>query len=401
LKKLFLISYLTFSIFFFGSLSYRIIFSPTLAGGEFPFHINAAEMMSNNFEIQVPHFLFHIVTIAHNKLITWAMRSNIFSNSYDDKWLWQFSALLVMIEIYVGILVVLVYYLNNEFTKNGIKYPQLNSFLVSFSLCIVQPVFLFAPIDGKYYLGYLTPANIYFIPTQVLLKLPSLGLFLSTSLFFRNKARPWIYFAIGFLAILSGLAKPNYLIDMLPAFSVLLILMWNRSNYVNWKLVLFTYSVILLLLSWQYSFKFADPSTPIYKSSIAICYPFEVWSYHSQFVFFKVFLSTLFPIYVALVYWVEIRKDTLVIYAWLLFIFGLIITAFLCETQQKYAGNFVWSGQIANFMLFVSSAAFFFSKAKIQLWIKDFKIATGVCIFISHVMAGFVYYFRSFWFSFS
>lgn len=401
MKKIFIFSYFTFAFFFFGSLSYRIIFSPTLAGGEFPFHINIAEVMSNNLEIQVPHFLFHIVTIAHNKLISWLLQFNICSSIYEDKSLWPLSALLVMIEIYIGILVVLICYLNKEFVKYQVKYPQISSYIISFFICIVQPIFVFAPIDGKYYLGYLTPANIYFIPTQVLLKLPSLLLFLSTPIFLERNVRFYKYLLLGLLTIFSGLAKPNYLIDMLPALSILILLIWKKNYYINWKLILFVYSAMLLVLSWQYFFKFVAQTTPIYKSSIALCYPFEVWSYHSDFVLVKVILSILFPSYIALVYWTDVRKEILVIYAWLLFVFGLIYTAFLCETQLKFAGNFIWSGQIANFMLFVSSAAFFFSKVKVHLWRTNMRVILGIFIFSLHVIAGIVYYLRSFRFNFN
>jgi hypothetical protein len=399
-----LIIFIIFSVLFFGAVTYKIILVPKGPVHEFDAHILAAVKMVQEGQVVLPHFLFQLLTIIHHYLLsffdlpTYQITGRNQKINYD----WGFSALIVMLEIYVGIGLLLVYHLKLRF-KNNIKNFENLAYVVAFGISISCPIFLLAPVDGKFYLGYITPSTIYIIPTQVLLKLPSLALFLLSPLYFtKNKENAKILLTVGFLVVLSGLAKPNWLMVMIPALGIISLINIIKGCYVNW----WALGVILLssaaVLGWQYYFKFMDVTSPIYKSEIIITSPFEVWGHHSDFLLIKIILSILFPLYITIFFWKTVKGDFLLSYGWLLFLIGLIYTGFLGEGpgKVKFAGNFVWCGQIACFMLFVASASLFFSKCCIEYQKNKQRVIIGSALFCAHVVCGLIYYFRSFELSF-
>ena len=393
-----LLIFIIFSILFFGAITYKTILVPNGPYDEFAPHILFAVKMAEEGRVVLPHFLFQLLTIIHHyilgflKLPTYQIAGETGTINYD----WGFSAFIVMLEIYIGILLLLVYYLKLRF-KNNIKNFENAAYFVAFGISICTPLFLLAPVDGKFYLGYITPSTIYIIPTQVLLKLPSLALFLLSPLFFtKSKYNAKFLLAIVPLVFLSGLAKPNWLLVMLPALGIIALIMLLKNYYINWRALILTVISSVAVLGWQYYFKFVDATAPIYKSSIIITAPFEVWGHHSDFILMKIVLSVLFPLYVTISFWGHVKDDFHVKYAWLLFSIGLIYTGFLGESANLLSGNFVWCGQIANFMLFVAAAAMFFSKYPVEYQKDKRKVIIGFTLFCAHVVFGLIYYFRSF-----
>jgi hypothetical protein len=98
--------------------------------------------------------------------------------------------------------------------------------------------------------------------------------------------------------------------------------------------------------------------------------------------------STLFPLTVAALYWPTARRDTLLQFAWLCFGFGAVYSYAVVETDHWAAGNFVWSGYITLFTLFVATTIF---------WLRQVASSEGrwstrapVCgaAFALHVMSG-------------
>lgn len=81
-------------------------------------------------------------------------------------------------------------------------------------------------------------------------------------------------------------------------------------------------------------------------------------------------------------------------------IISLIFLAFLGESPHTFAANFVWFAQIACFMLFVSAAALFLKNILIEYQKDKKKVIIGLVLFGALVGCGFIYYFRSFWFSY-
>jgi hypothetical protein len=393
-----LLMFIIFSVLFFGAVTYKIILVSNGPVHEYDDHILFAVKMVQEGRVVLPHFLFQLLIIVHHFVLgvlhlpTHQITGINNTITYD----WGFSALVVMLEVYVGIELLLIYHLQSRLRNNFRNFENM-AYLIAFCVSICSPLFLLAPVDGLFYLGYITPSTIYIIPTQVLLKLPSLALFFLTPFAFNKRNdNTKLLVIIAFLVLLSGLSKPNWLLVMLPALGVVSIIHIFRGYYINWRVI----GVLLLssaaVLGWQYYFKFLDTSSPIYKSTIVITTPFEVWAHYSDYITSKIILSILFPAYVAGFFWKFAKEDFLFKYGWLLFLIGLVYTGFLGESPRKWAGNFIWCGQIACFMLFVSSASLFFSKCFIDYPTNRKRVNCGLAIFCAHVVCGLIYYFRSF-----
>ncbi|MDO9214612.1 MAG: hypothetical protein Q8Q54_07870 [Methylococcales bacterium] len=393
-----LIIFILFSAVFFGAVTYKIILVSNGPYHEYDDHILFAVKMAQEDRVVLPHFLFQLLTIIHHYLLgflkipTYQITGINKTITYD----WGFSALIVMLEIYVGIELLLFYHLKSRF-QNNIKSFENLAYFIAFGVSICSPIFLLAPVDGLFYLGYITPATIYIIPTQVLLKLPSLGLFLLSPIYFtKNKYNEKIVI-IFFLVILSGLSKPNWLLIMIPALGIISIIKFIKKNYLNWLALSITLTSSSAVLGWQYYFKFFDKTAPVYKSEIIITSPFEVWGNHSDFILMKIILSVLFPLYIAIFFWNKVKDDFLFSYGWLLFLIGLIYLGFFGESEPfKASANFVWCAQIACFMLFVSAASVFFSKCITEYEKDKKKIIIGCVLFFTHIICGLIYYARAF-----
>jgi uncharacterized membrane protein len=307
----------------------------------------------------------------------------------DNSWL--IAAVIIMTAAYLATVVLLMHYL-----KRTISSANMLMFL-SFSLLLVQPIFAFAPFDGLYYLGYVTPSNLYIIPTQTLLKLTTIAVFMLTPLLLkRSVAVKWLVL-IGLLVIANGLSKPNYLIIMLPALAVLVGLESRKKHDINYSVFAVMQLSCLLVLAWQYYFKFINPDHLIYQSSIALTLPFDVMSHLSGYVPAKILLSIVFPLYVATAFRREAGNDLDTVYAWILFGFGLLYAIFLSETgHTKFAGNFIWSAEIGNFVLFAASARLLFTHAQGNWAQWERRTRWGSVIFSIHLLCGVIYYVRSF-----
>lgn len=403
-QKLKLVIFILFSALFFGAISYKLIL---VSGGpfqEFDAHILFAKKMAEELRPTLPHFLFQAATIIHHGVLSFVPLPTHEIIGTNDKYTydWGFAAFLVMIETYVGIALLLFFHLIARRQVGENPVGDNSAYFVAFGLSIAAPLFFLAPLDGKYYLGYITPSSLYIIPTQVLLKLPSLALFLLTPTFFSERhfsgGKNLEYLlCVGGLVILSGLAKPNWLLVMLPALIITATSFYCRRRYVNWTALLVIFLCSIILLSWQYYFKFTDPLSPVYKSQILITSPFEVWLFFSDYIFIKLLLSLIFPIAVALLFWHDAKKDFLLLQGWLLLLIGLTYTSFFAESgEAKFAGNFFWCGYIACFMLFVSSASFIFQNWPVFYKSSKRKATAALFVFGLHVICGLIYYFRSF-----
>jgi len=399
-----LTAFILFSAVFFGAVTYKIILIPDGPIHEYDAHILATVRMFQEKKIINPHFLFQLITIIHYYLLsflhlpTYEITGVNQIITYD----WGFSAFIVMIEVYVGIELLLFYHYKSRL-QNNIRNSENLAYFIAFGVSICTPVFLLAPIDGKFYLGYVTPSTIYIISSQVLLKLPALALFLLTPLYFtKNKDSIIFLLSIAALVILSGLAKPNWLIVMLPALGIISLIHLFKRSYINWKALIVIIMASAVVLGWQYYFTFTNASPDTYKSKIIITAPFEVLGYYSDFIFIKIILSILFPLYITVFFWKTIKQDFLFSYGWVVFLIGMVYSGFFGEAEPyKFAGNFCWSGQIACFMLFVSAASVFFSSCMTEYPKDKKKIIMGVGLFCAHVICGLIYYFRAFESSFA
>jgi hypothetical protein len=305
---------------------------------------------------------------------------------------WMLSGFLISLFTYV----ISALLLDRYFVKSGIAENR--AAILAVSMMIVAPIFIIAPIDDRFYFGYLSP-NLYIIPTQALLKMMTIALFLFLPHITRTHVSRGEMILIFVITILNGLSKPNFLIIMLPALTLLAAGRLAKKEMVNFPAVLCLFCGACLVLSWQYLFKFTSAGTPVYESRITLTAPFDVLGRIGEYAPAKMMLSIVFPVCVAVAYWKEARRDIEMQYAWLLFLFGATFSIFLAETgPNKYAGNFLWCGEISVFVLFFVTAKFLFRTAQSPIHKK--KFAFSVTLMSAHILCGFIYFFRSFFFKY-
>lgn len=394
-------AYVALSTAFFGLLLYRIVLGAPNILQEFDDHILIAKQMAEQHIIACPHFLYHLLTIAAHELIRplGLPTDPVLSISKVYPFDWGVAGVLVAVCTFVAMQLLLLLHFHRVLGRPDLARDT-RPFLIAFSISIVTPIFLLAPYDGLFYLGYISPATIYVIPTQQLLKLTALALFLLTPRLF-DEASPR-RFSIGMLlaglVVMCGLSKPNYLLIMLPSLALFMILAGRQHRKVNRVPALFTVTASTATLAWQYYFTFLSGDFQAYTSSIALSPPFEVLRYHSRWIALKIPLSIVFPLFVTAVFWQRARHNLLLQFGWSLFLIGLVQGAFLIEAgEMKYAGNFLWSSQIGCFMLFVAAATFFFTDCP-PTWVQMSERQRVALILLSlHAACGMIYYVLSYW----
>lgn len=385
----FTIAFYVTCVLLFGALMVHINFSGRIFYNEMGHHLQFAQRMLESGRILIPHFLFHAVAIGVHGIVARidpALELASHDPYVDDSWL--VSNVIIMTVIYVATIACLEKYFND--------LSVICRRLLAVALITVQPIFVLALWDNKYYLGYVTPSNLYIIPTQTLLKLTSIAVFMMTPMILKRNVRVWSALWLILLVVLNGLSKPNYLIIAVPVIIVGSTIWYLRGRYINYA-VLAAYVVPSIgVLAWQYYFKFVNPDAVIYESSITITAPFEVMAHLSRYPELKLVLSVTFPAYFAIVYRRIAIEYWDVFYALCLMFFGLIVAIFFAETGYfRYAANFVWSAQIANFCFFVATAKVFFGDVRVRRSNRK-AYFIGCAVFALHALCGLIFFVRSF-----
>jgi hypothetical protein len=247
---------------------------------------------------------------------------------------------------------------------------------LALTLMLVAPINVSKPGDSNYF-GYLMP-NVYHNPTIIALKPFALLLFLylvgifSDQPYFRTRGA----LITGVLVlVLASTAKPNYTLAALPALGVFTGYALARKQPVNWKLLIALVGVLVVILGIQYLMH------PPSKGHIEF-YPFAFlrWVGGNNRRLLKFGVSILFPLVTYLVYLRKTARDNTLNLAWLIFAFGAFYFYMLVESDGIAEGNFIWSGQITLFVLFVASAAFLLRQ--IYTPGKGFKLnwASAICL---------------------
>ncbi len=382
----------------FGGLTAVLVLTPDGPIHEYDAHIDFAMRSFLDGETKTPHFLYQWLTVAHHVLLTPLDLSQavIAGRNEPIRTDWAIAGLVAITEVYVALSLSLAWWLAAGFRRRS-GYDGPAGYILAFCLGIAAPVFVLAPFDDRYYLGYIPPSTIYIIPTQVLLKLTTFWMFALAVYAFRDRVGLARAGLICVAAVLSALSKPNGVMVLLPALWILAIWRWRDGERVNPAVLAAVTATCAAVLLWQYHFKFVDPTTPIYRSSIILTRPFDFYRHYSDYVPIKLLVSLLFPLYVLLAYRQDACRDFHVRLAAVAFLAGLLMAAFLAESGgARYSGNFTWSAQIGCFLLFVATTAFFFGTAVLgqKRWTPAARL--GIAIFGLHVGAGLVFYVRSF-----
>jgi hypothetical protein len=262
----------------------------------------------------------------------------------------------------------------------------------SFTLPFLAPVMALAPLDGRYYYGYIGLAN-YHNPTIQLLRPIALLVFILALQVFRRPRNPgWMIASAAILVILSALVKPNYLLCVLPAMAVLGLILLLRRQPLDIRMGLLGFALpAAVVLAAQWYVTYAMPGA---DNSHIIFLPLVVERYFSNYLPWKFLLSILFPLTVLLLTARQVVRDRSLQLAWLSFVFGALQLYLLAESGDRlYDANFRWSAQITLLILIVACVRFvtvrLAAENKLGLWKKlivygayGLQLAGGVVYYI-------------------
>ena len=108
-------------------------------------------------------------------------------------------------------------------------------------------------------------------------------------------------------------------------------------------------------------------------------------------------VAIVFPVVCYIAWWPAAKSRVRLNLAWLAFIAGLFLTYFVAETKRTRHGNFLWSAQLALFVLFVESAIFCIERARVKKpdatyeTIKSRRTLACAMAFAAHVIFGLIY----------
>ena len=373
---------------------------------DYPAHIQLAQDMASSKTTVAPHFLFQLLVISVHGLIPCkqftilGVAVSCFTAS--SFYLAGFAATLLS---YLCLGIVIYALLRREFGSLVSQNASSAYVPVTLGLMLVSPISLFTLPTQSIYLGYIG-INVYHNPTSTLLKPLALLLFSCASKAFtlsRNSLT--LVMASATLTVLATLAKPSYTICLLPALAILTAYHIWRKKMLDWRLL--TLGILipaLIVLGWQYDVTYKNPI--LHDASSIVFAPFKVMSHYKTFasegylgLFVRFVLSILFPVCVAALYFKVIGHDTKLFLAWLAFGVGAFYSYGLAESGARLLhGNFLWSGQITLFILFLTSTSIFMRQTLLLLgrnsWFQAGKGRLCVCagVFGLHLISGVVWY---------
>jgi hypothetical protein len=371
---LFFLSMVLVVVSIFAPTFMKQIFYPS-QNNDYLSHIQFAEQMLRSRTIQLPHFLWQLLVIAVQVLISQTPQAS--------------AVIVILASLVISCSIIYDFISENTRTTEDITIINWAICILSISLLIITPVNILAIYDQCLYFGYIGITT-YHNPTIILLKPIALLHFYYTSNVFdktkKHDARTILILTI--LSVLSALAKPSYGIILLPAIGLFIICRIIRKHYIDWLLLFAGVMMPLIItMAWQYVFTYSSGS-----NSHVIFAPFVVMSKFSNYLLPKFILSILFPLVVLCFYFKEVLKENILILSWMIFSFGVFYTYFFAESgPREFDGNFLWSGQIGLFILFVTLIMFLVKKFS-EGRLSGVKAYILVSFFMFHVIAGVLFY---------
>jgi hypothetical protein len=331
----------------------------------------------------IPHPLFHILLI-------------LFQFVFGS---WELSAAVLLI-ILIGLAFNFqTYFISKEL---GVGFFAPESVIFSFILLIVSSVYI-PPLNNwlspdyfsVMFSGSGTP-NILHNPTYYLVRLFVLPLFYFGVKLLGNttelKPKEVIFFTV-FLT-LSIIAKPNFALSFIPAFTILFVLKSYtglRSIVKSVKILIIILALPLITLFLQFFISYvAGPR----DSTVSVCF-FCVWINWSKFPPLSILLGIAFPLYMLLLDIKVNLKSLKYRFAWLNFIFALIFGVFFYETDYRLlAGNFFWGYNLALFLLFFVSIIDLIRglRHSYQNHVLRGRLIGAVFVLVLHIAGGFYHF---------
>lgn len=323
-------------------------FTPTVRrmvdAGDFPAHIEFAQDIAVRHILPVPHFFYHLVLIAAHAVAggSWAAAS---------------------VAATVGGLMVtamLIARWIREAVPGSLPLQLTLSVVLPLVLLTAQPTLPFGQlVRDPWLIGY-WPPNQWHNPTILFSKPLALALFpLGLAATVDRLGFSWRRILVtALLVVASALTKPNFLIAFLPTVGVAALMNQRRAD---WRLVFFGFGIptalvfapqFLLRYRLQTELGLSVGWAPLYV--VGMYMPTDIVSLASRFV-----ASVLFPLAATLLFLPAAIRDRFLLLAWGTFLVGTA-TGYLLTEHGGIAshGNFLWSGQLGAFLLFVVAAIF-------------------------------------------
>ena len=306
---------------------------------DFPHHIRYAQQLAETGAIQ-PHLGYHAVVIVVQALTP------------AD---WVAAAGIVTLGGVAACAAVVAWWLRGALSTS-VPGLLVSAALVPAAVCVLQPVLPFDPTRYDAVLFGYFPPNQWHSPTTLFSKpfaLLLLGLGPAVVWSTRGaRAGQTRILTSAALVVTSVLVKPNFIMAFLPALSALAVLHWRRTDW-RWFGLSFAVPAVAVL-GWQYYVVY--PLNP--DGAGVVLAPLQAIGVHSSTdlvtLGWRLIASVLFPL-TAVACFPSVRADRRVQLGWATVFIGAAIGYLLAESQRPGAGNFLWSGQLAVFVLFAAS----------------------------------------------
>ena len=316
-----------------------VVLRMLVPGTDFPHHIRYAQQLAETGAIQ-PHFGYHAVVIVVQALTP------------AD---WVAAAGIVTLGGVAACAAVVAWWLRGALSTS-VPALLVCAALVPAAVCVLQPVLPFDPTRYDAVLFGYFPPNQWHSPTTLFSKpfallLLGLGPAVVWSTRGARAGRTRILTSAS-LVVTSVLVKPNFIMAFLPALSALAVLHGRRTDW-RWFGLSFAVPAVAVL-GWQYYVVY--PLNP--DGAGVILAPLQAIGVHSSTdlvtLGWRLTASVLFPLTAAACF-PSVRADRRVQLGWATVFIGAAIGYLLAESQRPGAGNFLWSGQLAVFVLFAAS----------------------------------------------
>jgi hypothetical protein len=282
------------------------------------------------------------------------------------------------------------------------------------------------PGDTELYLGYLMP-TVFHSPTFNLLRPLALAHFLATCAFLADsevKCSRRQAFGLGVLTVLTLLAKPNYLMCLLPGLGLVGTVLFLQGSLPRWKASVAAVVVPgVAVLAVQYAVTYQSGSATTSAASSGIQFapyavverwfhsygqrPPTIGPWHSSIAFLswlgdtaavRLIASMLFPAVVTLTFFFEARRDRCLMLAWAAFFAAACMSFLFVETGRRvHHGNFLWCGTIAAFLLMAATTLFLLERRqelvdRCRGWSGAWRWGACGLALALHTASGAVYY---------
>lgn len=358
-----------------------------LEAGDFPAHIRLARAMAEQGSAAMAHHPgFHLVVAAVHAIVPGAG--------------WERSALWVIVGGLVAAALILVAWIRRAVPAGHRRTLWLAAALLPVALLTVQPALPWGPLARDPWLFGYFPANQLHTPTTMFSKPFALALFAfgMRAVHGSRAGRGAIALCAG-VVIASALVKPSFLIAFAPALGLMAI---ARRQQVNWIFVACGFvAPALILLGVQYLARYGSGDGVSVQLAPLLVLGLYGAPTDAATLLLRLVASVLLPLAAVAFFPRAALRDPALRLAWLTFACGAAYAYLLAEGGgQADHGNFLWSGQLAAFVLFAVTVMFVLRQLVAAAPGKDIWLRGGACaaLLAWHVASG-VRHLQSSWYA--